>query len=176
MNCIDAYLSDHPGVSGYYAIKTHNKLPGGCPGNYGYLDNPSWCNTDGTKCYLCWLREIPETENKEKENENMPVDGKTDIDDILPTGKPVMEFGVVDYKQKYEDAMTEILNLNAIIEEKNQHIHDILVEHDAKDKERESRFRATRVNLHAARDRIKHLEMVIRAIEAITGKKILEDF
>ena len=69
MTCIDAYLRDHPGVASYYSIKTHNKLPGGCPGGYGYLDDPSWCNTDGTKCYLCWLREIPE--NEEKENENM---------------------------------------------------------------------------------------------------------
>ena len=41
---------------------------GGCPGSYGYLDNPNYCpgktgkNTFEDSCTKCWDREIPELE------------------------------------------------------------------------------------------------------------------
>ena len=37
----------------------------GCPSNYGYLDDPEYCNdssvgTIDERCVKCWDREIPE--------------------------------------------------------------------------------------------------------------------
>lgn len=33
-----------------------------CPSDYGYLDDPIWCNEDDDTCAHCWDREIPEEE------------------------------------------------------------------------------------------------------------------
>lgn len=33
----------------------------GCPSNYGYLDEPEWCDGTSSRCAECWDREIPET-------------------------------------------------------------------------------------------------------------------
>lgn len=33
----------------------------GCPGDYGYLGDPEYCDVTPEKCERCWNREIPET-------------------------------------------------------------------------------------------------------------------
>ncbi len=50
----------------------------GCPEDYGYLDDPRYCygfsESRNQVCTNCWDREIPETTNEnKKENDTMPI-------------------------------------------------------------------------------------------------------
>lgn len=58
----------------------------GCPSNYGYLDEPEWCDGTSSRCAECWDREIPETsEPKTEGHSNHPEsdDIHSAISDIL---------------------------------------------------------------------------------------------
>lgn len=68
MTALEKYIEDHPGVISGRGVP----YPVSCPSNYGYLDDPIWCDfRDGRDCERCWNREIPGTENKEKGNDDM---------------------------------------------------------------------------------------------------------
>lgn len=57
MTCREKLMKEHP-------EKVGDKYNGGCslcPSEYGYLDNPKWCNPK-YNCARCWNREIPGTE------------------------------------------------------------------------------------------------------------------
>lgn len=74
MTCREKLMLEYPGMIG-------TQYQGGCcgcPSMRGYLEDPpkEWCRK--VRCYECWDREIPETEetdisNNEKENETMSV-------------------------------------------------------------------------------------------------------
>lgn len=68
MTCREKYVKDHPGM--LLCITRSGCIPPECPADYGYLEDPSYCELD-VACRMCWDREIPGTENEEKENEDM---------------------------------------------------------------------------------------------------------
>lgn len=72
LTAVDKYLADNPGD---YKVRVGKSLPFKCPSMYGYLEDPTWCNTDGTMCFQCWYRDIPE-EEKEKDMTANKVDFK----------------------------------------------------------------------------------------------------
>lgn len=57
MTCLDRYIEEHPND---FAVKIDKSLPVKCPSDYGYAEDPDRCNTNGTDCFRCWHREIPE--------------------------------------------------------------------------------------------------------------------
>lgn len=88
MTCREKLKMEHP----EYVVKDYNsdkdslfllgsKYAGGCrgcPSNYGYLDEPEWCDGTTSRCAECWDREIPETsEPKTEDHSNHP--GSDDI-------------------------------------------------------------------------------------------------
>lgn len=65
---IKDYISDKEslGVFGsYYAGGCK-----GCPSNYGYLDEPEWCDGTSSGCAECWDREIPEASEPKTEDDS----------------------------------------------------------------------------------------------------------
>jgi hypothetical protein len=61
MTCREKLMMEHP-----QDVDEHfDGGCAGCPSDYGYLDNPEWCNSLRIirhGCYACWDREIPETD------------------------------------------------------------------------------------------------------------------
>lgn len=55
MTCLEKLRADYPNLpdSAINAI-----LEEACPEEFGYLEEPKWCNTQ-TTCEACWAREIP---------------------------------------------------------------------------------------------------------------------
>lgn len=162
MTALEKYIEDHP--EDIWVVHG-GMLPANCPSLYGYLDDPTWCNfEDGRDCNRCWNRRIPE--NKEKENEDMSHAAAYVKD---------LEAKIEELRKLLIEKDTEILNLNAVIEEKNARFHDTLVEHGKEMDDLKRRFNATQGMLADARDMIRHLKMVIRTVEALTDHDILED-
>lgn len=57
MTAREKYVKDHPGM--LLRITRCGCIPPECPSNYGYLEDPSYCDPDSA-CRMCWEREIPE--------------------------------------------------------------------------------------------------------------------
>ena len=161
MTCWEKYIADHPHIP--RCIDGLKCLPPGCPSNYGYLDDPSWCDGDGAECRMCWEREIPGTENDKKENENMSdeliaeaydekyknTSASSHMYDNAPCG--------LNYEAEYErlkelvnqkdEALLENMNYIEMIKDKNNHLY---------------------------RD-VEKYRFGFRVVEAFLGTKILED-
>lgn len=78
-----------------YEDKLDSSLPGGCfgcPGDYGFLDNPKACcgGTDEKECAACWDREIPWDEDLiDQVTENLAE--KYDIPGVEDFGEDVVD-------------------------------------------------------------------------------------
>lgn len=70
MTCKEKLIADHPEWTAdqiyYFVHESH------CPSDFGYLDDPEG-GCDFMTCNVCWNREIPETTEVKKENEEMKV-------------------------------------------------------------------------------------------------------
>lgn len=124
-----------------------------CPDDYAYLDVPDNCSigVDEISCRACWNREIPGTENKEKENENMSdIPERTDATKYKTCG--------LDYKAEYEKLKELIQQKDfALLENMNQH----------EDDEKEIAYLKSLVGKY---------RFGLRVVEAFLGTDIVEDF
>lgn len=85
----------------------------GCPYDYGYLPIIPECEDDDwypceEHCTACWNREIPGTENYEKENENMTTTKKTKAELLEEIKNLQTEIDKLDKYRKYEEAADEM--------------------------------------------------------------------
>lgn len=96
MTCREKLKMEHPEyvVHDYISDKESLGLLGsnyaggckGCPSNYGYLDEPEWCDGTSSRCAECWDREILETSEPKTEdhsNHSGSDDIRSAISDIL---------------------------------------------------------------------------------------------
>lgn len=167
-------------------------VPPECPADYGYLEDPSYCELD-VACRMCWDREIPGTENNEKENENMSdeliekaydekykhasasshmftatVPRKTKEATKKPYEDPEAKFYMIDsinYKEKYEEAQKEIESLKELISQKDIALLASMNQHQVDEEQNKS--------LRSERNMYRY---GLHVVEAFLGTKILEDF
>ncbi len=72
MTCREKLMLEHPEMTGQVLGAGGVNA---CPGHYGYLATPIWCDYDsryhtgGTRCSECWEREIPEFNSQSEFNE-----------------------------------------------------------------------------------------------------------
>lgn len=66
MTCKERYLKENPHINPSSFAAGDVEI--GCPDDYGYLEEPDYCGEEHRhSCEKCWDREIPGTEEKEKE-------------------------------------------------------------------------------------------------------------
>lgn len=124
----------------------YDHAPVACPSTFDYLDDPDYCG-DECCCIKCWNREIPGTKNKEKENKNMDIPERTD-EKNKKTTDPTCD---LNYKAEYERLSEENKKLKCC--------NELYVKEIGKLREVSEQYR-----------------FIIKTIEAMTGRDILEDF
>ena len=74
MTCKEKLVKNHPGFN------WDDVLNYDCPSDYGYLTDPDYCCLDCIgSCMKCWDREIPETNENKKDNEDMNYSYEDDV-------------------------------------------------------------------------------------------------
>lgn len=137
-----------------------------CPNDYGYRVEHQMCGRLGSspgRCAMCWDQEI--IENKEKENENMSDDliekaydekyknasASSHMYDIPErTDATKYETNSLDYKAEYERLKTE--------NEKLKCCYDVFTR-----------------DVNRLTDRVNVYRHIIKTVEAMTGRDILEE-
>lgn len=104
MTFLEKFLQDHPGKGEDWAMC-------GCPCDFGYEPEIDCCVGVHTSCWKCWHREMPETENIEKENEDMAVkqDYKPTKEELLAEINSLnKQLSNLNKYKKYEDCANEL--------------------------------------------------------------------
>lgn len=156
LTCLEAYLQDHPDM---HCVVENLSIPPDCPSHHGYLDDPTWCDEDGAACRMCWEREIPEEFDPEKEYEEaLQSMSKTlkkeneNMSDISERTDPVKcETCDLDYKAEWERLKVENEKLKM-------------------------GYEALTRDINRATERLEQYRFIIKTVEAMCGRDILEDF